>query len=111
MLYSGEGVLPHPRPRFPHGGCVCVRWRACARVCMHGRTCVRVCGRVRVRAIQRVRVCVCATRVLSLRLLAATWAALLCSMLAFFRRVVCLCSPLVSVWLSNGYPLDNVWRL
>ncbi|QWY13587.1 hypothetical protein [Vibrio phage vB_VpP_DE18] len=45
MLYSGEGVLPHPRARFPRGGaCVCAGVRALACACMgypaRARACV-----------------------------------------------------------------------
>lgn len=44
MLYSGEGVLPHPRPRFPRGGaCVCAGVRALACACMGYPARARVC--------------------------------------------------------------------
>ncbi|QYW05885.1 hypothetical protein [Vibrio phage vB_VpP_NS8] len=52
---QARGFSPiHARVSPVGGARVCVRSRV--------RTCAYVCGRVRVRAIQRVRVCACATR-------------------------------------------------
>ncbi|CAB3563621.1 hypothetical protein EHFPEHOM_00050 [Vibrio phage vB_Vc_SrVc9] len=63
-----EKCYTHPRGFSPiHARVSPVGVRVCALACVRSRvcTCAYVCGRVRVRAIQRVRVRACATRVLS----------------------------------------------
>lgn len=87
-----RGGSPPSTPAFPPWGCVCVRWRACARVCMHGCACVGVC------VCELSSACACA-RVLRVcypwesigkrrESIAARWLAGLRSMLAFFCSLV-----------------------
>ncbi|ACP44114.1 hypothetical protein VPP93_gp43 [Vibrio phage VP93] len=109
MLYSPEGVLPHPRPRFPRGGaCVCagVRALACAYVC--GRVWACACASYPARA----RACVCyACAILGkatgkpCAIHAIAWAAQVCSALAFFRRLLTrwlvTCQRMAIHWLST----------
>lgn len=115
MLYSGEGVLPHPRARFPRGGaCVCAGVRALACVCMgvRGRTCVGVC------VCELSSACAC-VRVLRVGGAAVLYACLFCSLvnslachlsaygyLLAIRLITCgvydaLCYPLAIQLLSH----------
>ncbi|USL89902.1 hypothetical protein [Vibrio phage vB_VpaP_C2] len=79
----------------------------CVRVCALGCVCMWAIQRVRVRACGYP----CAIQWKAWESLAIAWAAPVCSMLAFFAHTVRACSPLVSVWLSAGYPLVNIWHL